>query len=125
MNKKGFTIIEVLLVITIIGVLSAIVIPQIKNYSEKHGGVLEATKELGKLKGSINISIKTKDISKEEELSTLKDSTVPIPMGTLECDDLSTVMQNCIYSIEHHQNETWFIPLTCVKGIQGWECTIK
>ncbi len=128
MNKKGFTLIELLIVITIIGVLVAIAIPRLIEYSEKNGGIVEATKEIGKLKGNISIQIGTneKEDAYVEDISVSKGSKPnAVFLDTLECDNLSTVMQNCQYNLKYTNDEIWFIPLTCIKGVQGWECAMK
>jgi type IV pilus assembly protein PilA len=75
-NQKGFTLIELMIVVAIIGILAAVAIPAFSNYQRK-----SKTSE-----GSINLAaIATGEIAYQAEFDTFTDCAVnpaAIPTGT-------------------------------------------
>ncbi|MFC1890891.1 type IV pilin protein [Thermodesulfobacteriota bacterium] len=61
MNGKGFTLIELMIVIAIIGILAAIAVPQFSSYRVKafHGGVMSDMKNVATAQEAYYVSYKT------------------------------------------------------------------
>lgn len=56
MNNKGFTLIELMIVVAIIGILAAVAIPQYQDYTSK-ASVSRAVGELASLKTAVEVEI--------------------------------------------------------------------
>ena len=85
--QKGFTLIELMIVVAIIGILAAIAIPQYQNYTARSQAT-EAVNLLGGLKtplidnagtAGLATACSTADATKK----TVKDTEVPVPAGVL------------------------------------------
>ncbi len=76
MNKKGFTLIEMLVVIAIIAILVAIIIPTVMSSTDKADAATTAA-NLRSLKAEISTSILTGDgVWKDVDLKTAGDVTI-------------------------------------------------
>ena len=101
-KEKGFTLIELMLVVAIIAVLAAAIVPRIKNIKGADRNTNERIKEV------IKKEVKKVD-SKLRESETL-----------FKCEDNSAIVTNCIYTID----KEYRIPFKCIKSYNGYDCTM-
>ena len=85
MNKKGFTLIEMLVVIAIIAVLVAIIIPTVTSATDKAAAATNAA-NLRSIKAEVTTAYLTNDESKYtfDVDETTKEVTVGLKTGTFE-----------------------------------------
>ena len=72
LKKKGFTLIELIVVITILGILVAIAVPSILNYiSEANNAVLEANIRTAKSEIGLSIATATDPTAADDGAETI------------------------------------------------------
>lgn len=116
-KQNGFTLIELMIVVAIIGVLSAIAVPAYKNHVKKS----EAAVALSTLRALLtNIDIEEQDTgSFPSNLTNIGASSAMNTLGTLEFpSDVSSAIQFTFDGDSTMQNKI----VRFTKGSSGWNC---
>lgn len=83
-NKKGFTLIELIVVIVIIGILAAVLIPRMTGFTKKAQSTeaLVHAKQFATAYDSVYADIGSWDIGKAETMANLPSTTTVTAIGT-------------------------------------------
>ena len=111
-NKKGFTLIEMLVVIAIIAVLVSIVIPVVGNSTEKAKAAADAA-NLRSVQAELNIAYMTgtpdattKKITTTNAVIDCTNATAPTATATPECP-VSATDGTTTMSFDYDENTGW------------------
>lgn len=103
--QKGFTLIELMIVVAIIGILAAIAIPQYQNYTAR-AQATEAVNLLGGLKAPVTEAISYNSLEQACSTAAAKDAAVPadpakpaVPAGALHGSNNLTLSGKYVKSI--------------------------
>ncbi|HIF9174021.1 TPA: pilin [Photobacterium damselae] len=121
-GQKGFTLIELMIVVAIIGVLSAVAIPAYKNYVTK-SEVASAMATMKALITPLEATIQEKGVPATISLADIGTSDDANPLGTIGTPTVTSAAQSILFTF----NSTSSVDaktLTFAKNSAGvWKCT--